>query len=69
MDYAFVPLSGVADRHEFTSDCLLQSAIFIYSYTCMEKSSFTVHGLPVMYSLLLWLLSLIIFIFWLALSF
>lgn len=30
LDYVFMPLSGMVDRSEFTSDYLLQMAIFVY---------------------------------------
>lgn len=43
---AFVPLPGVAERSELTSDHSLQRATVIGSYVSMKKKIFAPCGLP-----------------------
>lgn len=55
LDYAFMPLPGVADRSEFTSDCSLPLDTVVCLYALMEKYVLAVCSLPATCGLPLWL--------------
>lgn len=46
LDYSLVPLPGIAERSEFTSDYTKQQNIVICSYVSVEKYYFATFGLP-----------------------